>query len=499
MKLVRNLAANAAYQLWTILLTLLVLPAYLGLLGPESYALIGVSQTVMAWAMLLDAGLSPVLMRDMARLGSGEADEAEVHSFVRSLDWICLAIVLIFCTLAVLTRDWWAVGWFRTDPRHTAMIGQSVALIIAFSVLRWGGSLFRSGLMGLEKQVTASAIGTVANTLRLLGGFGLLILLPDPRALFAMWAAVSLAELLVYRILLGGSFRSRVGLLHFSMKPLARRLAFAGSIALLALIQVLITQADKVILSRVLSLRDFGYFTLAIILANGLLMLTLPIVQAFQPQMVVASGGPTQARMGQLVNGFTAAMVLAVVVPALVVAMFPERLLFAWTGDSEAASTVSPYLGYYVLGCALFGPAGIAYSVQLAHGRLRIHVIVNLVFAALLIPGIWWVTGNYGARGAAILWFAMNLGVLMFYCAPVLHLFLPGHVRSWLRALLLPAAAAAAVVGAARLTLGDVPASRLPDLLLIGTIGALALIAAAAASPAARGWLSVASHRLRLS
>jgi len=52
---------------------------------------------------------------------------------------------------------------------------------------------------------------------------------------------------------------------------------------------ILLTQLDKVLLSRLLSLESFGYYTLAATVAGVLYMVIGPITSAFYPRLVELS------------------------------------------------------------------------------------------------------------------------------------------------------------------------------------------------------------------
>jgi O-antigen/teichoic acid export membrane protein len=361
-----------------------------------------------------------------------------------------------------------------------------MALIVTFSMLRWAASLYRSGIMGLERQVFANAVTTAATTVRLLVPIPLLAAWPDVRLIFATWALVALLEMALFRASLGGEFDARLPLRGFSSEALKSRARFAGGIFFLALVGLAVTQMDKLLLSRMLPLAEYGYYSLVVVIANGVLTLAMPVAQAFQPRMTLAAAQQDDPALRAVVHAFTALMVLAVITPAIVIAAFPKRLLFAWTGDFAAAGAGGDYLGWYVLGAAMAGPTSIAYLIQFAHGRIRLHMIVNLVFALVLIPAIWLAAAADGARGAAIAWFVMNATLLVIYCPAILARLLPGETARWLAELALPASAATLAAIVARTAFGDTPGWRALDFLVPAATGGAALIAAIAASPLGR-------------
>lgn len=66
-RLAVNVVANLVGQGWPVLISLVVVPLYLKLLGIEAYGLIGFYFMLQGLAQVLDLGLSPTMNREMAR------------------------------------------------------------------------------------------------------------------------------------------------------------------------------------------------------------------------------------------------------------------------------------------------------------------------------------------------------------------------------------------------------------------------------------------------
>ena len=98
---------------------------------------------------------------------------------------------------------------------------------------------------------------------------------------------------------------------------------------------------------------------------------------------------------------------------AMMLMLFGERLLIAWTDDPSLANEVAPVMAVLSLGGLLNSLMIIPYMLQLAHGWSAFAVKVNIVAVALLVPAILWVTPRYGAMGVAWVWVALNSGYVL--------------------------------------------------------------------------------------
>jgi O-antigen/teichoic acid export membrane protein len=461
MAVVRNLVANSLNQGVSFLTSILAVPIYLSQLGIEQYGLIGFAIVVQMWVNLLEVGMSGTLGREMTRLMIGDVSETSVHSFVRSLDWLFLAALIALPTVGWLCRDWWAQEWFTSHKLAPAVINECVVLIIALAAVRLAATLYRGGLMGFDRQVFVSAVSIVSSVSRLALPLPFIWAFPDVRIVVGAWLIISTVELVFLRISLSRAFSSRFHWRHFSIAELRQRAHLWGSIGYLSIAWTAITQTDKLILSRVLPLADYGRFTLVMILSNAVLTLTTPINFAFQPRMTAAATQGNRQELAQLVRDSTRLIMVLIVAPAFALAAAPALAIIGWTGRPGAAYATAAYLGPYVIGSAFASFAGIAYLIQYAYGDLRLQVRAYTLFAVILIPGEIVVATRFGPLGASWLWLIVNVLTLLIYCPLVIRRFLPGEAGRWLGFIVLaPAVASAAAAWAMGLMMGDHWATR---------------------------------------
>src|SRR5690606_24034914 len=176
-------------------------------------------------------------------------------------------------------------------------------------------------------------------------------------------------------------------------------LPFALGLAYSSSLWIFITQFDKLLLSNILTLKNYGYFTLVAIIAAGLMHLSAPIGKAVLPRMTNLLANGQEAQMLQMYRKASQVVAIIVVSVATVIAFFGEELIYVWTGDIEAAKWAAPILFWYVLGNALLPLVMFQYYLQYAHGELKLHVIMNTIMAVVTLPTIYLVAINYGAYG----------------------------------------------------------------------------------------------------
>jgi len=476
----RNVFANSAGRIWAAGLSLAIVPIQIHFVGIEAYGLLGVFQSLAAIFSLFDLGLGNVLNRELARASVQDGRTQPMRDLVRTIEaayWtIGIAIGVCVALLAAPIADHWLQA--SQLPRRT-LVDALVLMGIALAC-QWPRSLYYSGLMGLQSQVVANVASAAVATVVNVGGVLILWqIAPSVTALLAWYAAIGLAEALLVAWLLWRALPAAPGPARFAPRLLGGQWRFAAGMTGVSMTSILLTQVDKIILSKALSLEAFGYYSLAARVAGGLFYLIVPVTTAYFPRFsqLVASG--RREELAQVYHKGCQVMAVAVLPAAAILALYPAELLALWTRDAAIVAHSSTILGLLALGNALNGMMGLPAALQFAHGWTRLVFAFNAIAVAAFAPLVYVLAGRYGGLGAAWVWLALNVGYVAVML-PLMHRrLLPGELGSWFRRDFgAPLAAAFAAAGAWRLV---VPGE--------GSITALVgIVAAAGCGLLAAGW-----------
>jgi O-antigen/teichoic acid export membrane protein len=496
-----NLIANYLGQGWTALMGLAFVPFYVQYLGLEAYGLIGLFAALQAWLTILDLGLTPTLGREMARFTGGEHTPQSIRTLLRSIEAIALVLAASIGLGIWLVSGWIATSWVQTETLDPATVTTAIVLIGAVIALRFLEGLYRSAVVGLERQVVYNLVSAGMATLRAGGAVGVLVWVAPSIIAFFLWQAaistltVAVLAGLTYRILPG---TGRVAIPSVAaLRPVYR---FAGGMVGITILSALLMQVDKVLLSRLLQLSEFGAYTLAATAAGALYFLIVPIAQAYSPRLTAqVAEGNTE---GFARNYHTAAQLISVIAgsAAIIVFFFSERLVRLWTGDAALATEIAPVLSVLALGNLLNGLMYIPYIAQLAHGWTSLAMKINLVAVVIIIPALLLVVPVYGAFGAAVIWASLNAGYVLIGVRFMHHRILSGHMLAWYRDDVgkpLAVGIGAAVLASALSR--NIGAEALADLTFLVLASIAAITSTAAASARMRTTLAGNLYRLKLS
>lgn len=414
MPLKRNIIANYVGQGWTAIMGLAFVPLYIQYLGMEAYGLIGLFAVMQAWLTLLDMGMTPTLTREMARFTAGGHSPQSIHDLLRSLETICICLAVIIALSVWAASGYLASDWLKADKLPTQVVAQAISVMALVVALRFVEGIYRGSLFGLQRQVWYNGANAAIATLRHGGAVVVLAWIsPTVQAFFFWQATVSLLSIAILFMGVHRALPSPPSPPRFTYEAIANVWKFASGMMAVASLAILLTQVDKVLLSRLLSLELFGYYILAATVAGVLYIIIGPITAAFYPRLVELSIQENQTTLISVYHQGAQLITLLSAPAVMLLSFFPENVVFMWSGNVNLAENTAPILSIFVLGVFLNGMMHMPAQLQLAYGWVSLGIKTNIVAVVVLIPAILWVVPRYGAIGVAWIWVVLNAGYVL--------------------------------------------------------------------------------------
>ena len=400
MSLGRNLLAGLANSVWSALVGLAVVPFYLKYLGIEAYGLIGFFVTTQAVLSLLDMGMAPTINREVARCSaSGNLKEAGklLHTLAVVYWSMAGAIAVVIMALAPLIAGY----WLQSKQISPETISHAVMLMGLVVACRWPIGLYQGALIGAQRLTVSSAINIVMVTIGSLGAVMVLAFVSPTIEAFFIWQA---SVGLVYAITMRAAARLIIGsdkAGRFDVANIRRILRFSLGVGAISFSGLVLTQLDKVILSKTLGLENFGHYMLATMVASSLYILIVPIFNITYPRFSVLVA---QGRLEELLVQYRAAsqLLAALLFPAaMVLILLAHSLIQFWTSNEGLAVDVAPLASLLLLAYALHGIMHMPYALMLAQGETKSMFAVYIALIVVIVPLTSILSVLYGAVGGA--------------------------------------------------------------------------------------------------
>lgn len=482
-----NIAANFAGRAWMILMGVAFVPVYIGFLGIEAYGLIGFFLTLQSVFGIMDLGLSLTLNRELACASESDDDDRRVASMVRTVEIFYWTISLVVGLLVVASAHWIATSWVNAVSLPATTIENAVRMMGIIIALQAPFALYQGGLTGLNRQVSVNLILAAGATLRA-GGAALVLWLVAPTVeAYFEWQLVAAGMTTIicgwtlWKFISGGSRGAK-----FDLSILRNVWRYSLAVSATAILGIGLTQLDKLILSKLLSLELLGYYTLASLVASCLWGIILPLNTALFPDFARLHAQDKELELASLYHKGCQLLAAILIPTVLVISSFSYELLLAWTGNERIAANSYLLVILLVIGTGLNGLASIPSSLQSAAGWPSLVLRTNIVLVLLVVPILFLVVPRFGAIGAAGVWIATNAA---YVCCttPVMHTrLLVGEFGRWLLGdVAVPLAVASAVIFFGTL-LKPAHASGIAQLPLAFFLWCLAVLLSAASMPLTR-------------
>jgi O-antigen/teichoic acid export membrane protein len=449
----QNIIANFLGSGYGMLLQFIMLPITLHYLGAQAYGLVGIYASIIAILAVLDLGLSPALGRELAKLSAVSNGNSLMRSTVTTLEAICLIAAITIGLLLWVGAPFLAKYWFTKSTLSADLISNCLQWMGLQSAFQFLAGYYNSGLVGLQKIKLCNGIAASTQTLRTIVLTGLLMTNPQIELYFIYQAVISFITLIttgyaLYFVLPKDdsveSLTSNQPLIF--LKAFVKRYSherfvscrrFAAGMAATTLSTLALTQLDKVILSKMLSLENFGYYTIAASIAAMLAKPASLVYVAVLPRMTqLASNG--DAAVLKSVYLKSSALVSWLVLPAAgILAGFSLPLLNLYLQNAESAYHIAPLASVLAIGFALHACTYVPYGLTLAYGWSKFGVYLGVTGTLILVPFIILATQRYGALGAAYVWGLVCFSYVTIFMVVIHKKYLIGVLGSWYKEVML--------------------------------------------------------------
>jgi O-antigen/teichoic acid export membrane protein len=433
----RNIISNYVGRIWSVLAIFLFTPMYVNILGIEAYGLIAFYSIILTFSSVADAGLSVTFSREIAKnkeIGDWFAP------LIATMERLLLASTATICILFSLLVPWIAANWLNDtiniSERQIVISLILMAMTVPAQMLM---SFYQAGLMGMQEQVKSNVLQSIFTLIKL-GGIVPLISEPADIVFFFQWqCGVTILFSIVARYLVHRQARLPLfylGKFDFaSVKPL---ILFSASMMGVSAISSINSQIDRVMVSSLFSVGDFGQYALAASLAQIPMIIGMPIAAALSPRLTSLVSVCDNDTLELLFSRYSRLASLIAALAAGGLLFFPSQLLHLWLGH-EASDTLPKLV-------ALLGVGGLFYALQvpcyylcLAEGKSRQILYVTVTALALTAPLIYLTTQIGGLMAVPWSWMLLNFIGLIFLSRTALQRFDKRYTVVWVvRDIMLP-------------------------------------------------------------
>lgn len=423
----RNIVANYFGKLWSFLSIYLFVPLYIKLLGIEAYGVINFYTVLLSILMVADMGLSATLSREVAKTNDKKYQSDLLVTIERIYIVIIfgISIVLFFCSRII------AETWMKSNSINIENLILYVRLISFGLLFHLLSLLYHSGLMGLQKQVKSNVIQIGTGIFR--QGIVLipLFFIPTLEVFFIWQILINFVALLIVRFELWKTIGQKK---YASFKPNIFKITwkFTAGMMIMSLIAAMNSQMDKLIVGKLLTLKEFGYYSLASIFSQTPSIIIMPIAIAILPKLTSLVGNLDENAIRKYFNLYTLVISFISTLVTVILFIYSSDFISLWTGDYHLTPRVSAVAKFLLIGGYFLSLQYMPFHLAIANGHTRTSIILGSIMALSIGPIMYYSVSVKGVIGATYPWIILNFLVLIFLTYKVIGKFLKVNPIHWM-------------------------------------------------------------------
>jgi O-antigen/teichoic acid export membrane protein len=406
-RLTRNIIYNVTGQGLVLVLSLIAVRFIFRRLGDEVFGLIFfniVLTTVLASA--LELGVSSTIVREVS--SRTEAEPGYVRSLVRTsstLYWGAgiVLVGLIWITAPLLVSHW--INLRTIDPQTATTL---LRIMSATSLVALPRALYASVIRGRQMMHLSNAID-VGAALGLQAGILVVLLFGGGVYVVAAWISINaLLTIVAYLITAAGLFGWTAMQPSFSVRVIRRNLGFTGHMMVISALSLVHTQAAQVIVSKLLPIAEFGFYSFVWSTVNRAALITTAAAQAAFPSFSSLFAEGDRPRLLQQYRKLHD-LVCYGTLPLFTGICFAALPVYRYVFNAGVAQRLLLPTAFLALGSWMNGTLSVPYTLSVAMGKPQIASRTTTYALFIVLPVTAVSIFVFGLPGAGFSWVFYNL------------------------------------------------------------------------------------------
>ena len=387
-KLHHNLIANYIAAIVNVVMPVVMLPLYLRVLGLEQWGAIAVAFLTQSLLAIIDSGLAQAFTREFSAKSKELLILNKIYttSTIINIGLVCISALGAWVFISIYDR----IYPIEDQLKHDAWI-YGVLIFSAASI----STVSKSLLIAIDRQILVSVLGLISTISRHAIAFLALQYDDTVQTFFICHGVIFGLESLV-RFLITHRILSPEKYI-FDVATYNEIKAFLFGMVSSVILGALSFNLERLIVSSMVSLKEFGAYSIAVMLGTGVLQLVYPLTQALLPRLM----NKNRIDSIRLIKNFSLFAVFALSLCWMLFLTYGHTILSLYIKSEEVLNTVFPLLTIYLVGSSLNFIWNIAQLIVMKEGSHKVVLktnVINLIVVGMLTPIL---VNNFGLSSVA--------------------------------------------------------------------------------------------------
>ena len=428
-RLTKNIIYNVTGQSLVLILSLVAVRFLFRRLGDDVFGIVFFNIVLtQVLSSALELGISSTIVREVSSRLKSEPDYVRtLIGTSTTLYWgaglVLLAVVWL--TAPLLVSHWVNLRSIDTQTAATLLRVMSITSLVALPRALYASLIRGRQMMHLSNGIDVGASLTQQG--------GLLIVLLAGGGIYAVAGWISISALLAiaaYMIMSARLFDWRSLAPSWSLPVIRRNLGFSSQMMVISSLALVHTQAGQVVVSKLLPIAEFGFYSFIWSVVNRALLLTAAVAQAAFPSFSELFAAGDQPRLLQQYRKLQD-LVCYGTLPLFAGICFAALPAYGYVFNASVAQRLLLPTAFLALGSWMNGTLTVPYTLSVAMGRPQIAARMNTYALIVILPPTVVLTYFLGLPGAAFSWVLYHLFAYGYMIRRVSRECLQGSPWAW--------------------------------------------------------------------
>ena len=432
-RLSHNILYNLVGQFLRAIIGFFAFKYVLQRLGSDAFGIIIFVQVMdITLSTVLERGIASTTTREVASYPRTDPYLIQLLRTASLFYWATffLLAVSLFAAAPFIIRRWFNLT--TMDPVQGIYIFRLLGLA---SLLVLPRSLYGSLIRGMQRMEINNLIDVLTMLIQQVGIILILVLKGQVLHVVYWMALCFILSTLAYIIVTASCFSKRALIPGYYPEAVHKNREFASKMTAISVLAMIITQVDKVVMSKFLAIGVVGYYALAFNIISKMKAFTGASALAAFPSF---SGYSRGERHDVLLSQYQKLQNLNAVVNFLVFAGFAilQYPVYSYFLNKEAAGLLTLPTLFLCIGSYMNSMVNIPYTLSIAAGAPDITLRSSLYSLVFVTPITIFLTVKWGMLGASLGWLIFNIFAFFYTIPRICRKCIKISVGSWYAAIL---------------------------------------------------------------
>jgi len=406
-RLFKNVAYNVAGQGIVLALGFVGVKFVFGRLGPDAFGIIYFNLVLTGvLTSALELGVLSTTVREVS--ARYESERGYVERLIRTASVFYWGLGLLLMVAVIIAAPVLVEQWVNLKTLSPATATTMLRFLSVTTLIMLPRALYSSLFQGRQRMELNNGIDVASSAVQQLGTIAILARGGDAYAVVEWIALSAILSTLAYMALVGRLFGWRVLVPRYFHDVVTRNFGFTAHLSVLSLLNMILIQFDKVVVSKLLPIASVGYYSFAS---------TVVVRISFGSSAIAKAALPSFSSLHQLGDSDALLtqyrklqdLICYGMVPLFAAAVFGAMPLYTYLFNRQVAWLLLLPTALLCLGFFMSATVSIPYTLSVAVGRPDIASRSNFLALFVVIPVTTTAIYLYGLVGAASSWVVYHL------------------------------------------------------------------------------------------